>query len=352
MKELHELVGAIHIHTTFSDGTGHYADVIRQASEVGLEFLLFSDHNTLEPKRMGREGFHNGMLVGIGYEINDRDLHNHLLAFQIDDEVCNGLDPVEYTRRVVAAGGWAVVAHPDERRNRLKEFPPYPWTAWESNDFQAMEIWNALSEWMEKLTQHNKFWLYLNPRRSVTAPTQWTLEKWDQLNAGRRVVGTGGVDVHAHHYPIWRNLSVVIFPYKVQFRSIQSHVLLEEPPDKNDGASALRQLFTALRSGRVFVSNRYVGDARGFRFWAEDEKNGPAVYQMGDRLPAGSQVRFEVKLPAEATQAILLKDSKPVGRCRDDAFKCLSEGPGVYRIEVRKGRRAFIYSNPIVIEAA
>jgi len=349
MQELHEKVGAIHIHTTFSDGSGHHAEIIRLAAEVGLEYLLFTDHHTLEPKRQKKEGFHNGLLVGIGYELNDQLQHNHLLAFQLDKEVGNGLEAVEYTSRVVKAGGWAVVAHPDERRNQLKSFPPYPWTAWESNEFQALEIWNALSEWMEKLTRRNKIWHYLNPRRSVVSPTNWTLEKWDQLNQTRRVVGTGGVDAHAHHYSLWQNVSAVIFPYKVHFRSILTHVLMDQPPETKDGEKALNQLFTALRQGRAFVSNRYVGDARGFRFWAEDTTTG-VLFQMGDRLSASAHLRFHWRLPDDATGAILLKNSRPFNRCREGEKICESDGSGVYRIEVRKGRRGFIYSNPIVIE--
>jgi hypothetical protein len=351
MIELHEVIGAMHIHSTFSDGTGHYADIIRAAAELKLDFLLFSDHGTLEPKRLGREGFRDEVLIGIGYEINDENNRNHLLAFDLEKEVGQGLLPKEYAHRVVAAGGWAVIAHPDERRNRLPEFPPYPWTAWDTDDFHAIEIWNQLSEWMEKLTRWNKFWLYINPRRSVVSPTPWTLELWDRLNLKRRVVGAGGVDAHAHFYPIWSNLGVRIFPYKVHFRSILSHVLLERPLDRRDGKAALRQLFEALRSGRLFISNNFLGDARGFRFWAEDVNSGRS-YLPGDRVPTGTDLQFHVKLSAETDQVVLMKDSHPVWRRKESAIPYRSSQPGVYRLEVRRRRRAFIYSNPIVIEAA
>jgi len=349
MSELHEIVGAMHIHSVFSDGTGHYPEIIRAAADLGLEFLLFSDHRTLEPKRQKLEGYHDGVLVGIGYEINDQSNRNHLLAFELDREVEWGIPPREYARRVLAAGGWAVIAHPDERRNKLPEFPPYPWTAWETEDFHAIEIWNQLSEWMEKLNRWNKFWLYLNPRRSVVAPTKWTLELWDRLNLKRRVVGTGGVDAHAHFYPIWRNVGVRIFPYKVQFRSLLSHVLLREPLERQDAGAALRQLFDALRTGRIFISNSFLGDARGFRFWAEEINTGKA-YLPGDRVPAGTELQFHVKLTGKDDHAVLLKDSHPVWKRREGAIPLRSSQSGVYRVEVKRERRAFIYSNPIVIE--
>jgi hypothetical protein len=351
MIPLYEKVGAIHIHTVFSDGSGHYREVIQAGQELGLEFLLFSDHRTLTPKRQGREGFYGETLVGIGYEINDQANQNHLLAFELEEEVEWGIPPIEYVHRVVNKGGFAVIAHPDERRNSLPEFPPYPWTAWETEEFHALEIWNQLSEWMERLTRWNKFWMYLNPRRSLVAPTPWTLELWDRLNLKRRVVGTGGVDAHAHFYPLFSNVGVTIFPYKVQFRSILTHLLLTEPLQTADPKGALKQLFTALRAGRVFISNRFVGEARGFRFWAEDFSSG-AVYLPGDRVPQGVDLQFHLKTPQEDDTAVIMMDSQPVWKRRESAIPYRSAQPGVYRVEVHRGRRAFIYSNPIVIEAA
>jgi hypothetical protein len=350
MQELYEKVGVVHIHTTFSDGTGRYSQVIQAAAELGLEFLLFSDHWTLMPRRQNREGFYNGVLVGIGCELNDENGHNHLLGFELDEEIEPGIQPTDYTRRIVEAGGWAVVAHPDERRNALPEFPAYPWTTWESEDFQGIEIWNHLSEWMERLTRWNKLWLYLNPRRSAIAPTDWTLQTWDKLNLRRKVVGIGGADAHAHHYPLWRNIDVSIFPYKVAFRSIQMHLLLDEPPEQMDSREALKQLFKSLRFGRTFIANRYLGQARGFRFWGEDETSG-TQYHMGERLPAGTELVFRVKLPQDVTHAVLIKDSQPICRWRGAGGAFRSRGSGVYRVEARRYRRAFIYSNPIVIES-
>lgn len=349
MQDLYEKIGVVHIHTTFSDGSGRYDQITQAAAELGLEFLLFSDHWTLAPKRQNREGFHNGVLVGIGCELNDEKALNHLLAFELNEEIEQGKSPEEYTRKVVEAGGWAVVAHPDERRNALPEFPAYPWTAWGCEDFQGIEIWNHLSEWMERLTPWNKLWLYINPRRSVITPTDWTLKTWDRLNLKRKVVGIGGADAHAHHYPLWRNINVAIFPYKVAFRSIQMHLLLSEPPELEHPDSALRQLFETLRSGRTFIVNRYVGQARGFRFWAEVDGSG-LCYQMGDRLSAETEVIFRVKLPKDVTHAVLLKNSHPICKWRTDEGSCRSSGPGVYRVEARRHHRAFIFSNPIVIE--
>ena len=67
----HEAVGAFHLHSDFSDGSLSIPEIAEIAAGKGLEFLMFTDHNTLEPKRLGLEGWHGDVFVIIGYEIND-----------------------------------------------------------------------------------------------------------------------------------------------------------------------------------------------------------------------------------------------------------------------------------------
>ena len=81
---MYEYVGAIHIHSTYSDGTGEIPDIARAASEVGLDFIMLSDHNSLKAKKDGWEGWRDDVMVLIGYEINDRDDRNHYLACGLD----------------------------------------------------------------------------------------------------------------------------------------------------------------------------------------------------------------------------------------------------------------------------
>ena len=92
--QLHEYVGVIHIHSTYSDGTRPIPEIAQIASEVGLDFLMFTDHNTLQPKRDGMEGWYNGVLISTGYEINDADDLNHYLAFGLDRELPQVLKPL------------------------------------------------------------------------------------------------------------------------------------------------------------------------------------------------------------------------------------------------------------------
>ena len=71
--QLHEYVGIIHIHSTYSDGSRPIPEIAHIASELALDYLMFTDHNTLQPKRDGMEGWYHGVLIATGYEINDAD---------------------------------------------------------------------------------------------------------------------------------------------------------------------------------------------------------------------------------------------------------------------------------------
>ena len=63
----------------------------------------------------------------------------------------------------------------------MEEHPPYPWTEWDTDDFTGIEIWNHMSEWMEGLTEQNKFQYFIHPLRSIDRPPSETLAKWDEI---------------------------------------------------------------------------------------------------------------------------------------------------------------------------
>ena len=40
--------GAIHIHSLFSDGTGDLNTIVKAAKKSGLDWIIVTDHNTME----------------------------------------------------------------------------------------------------------------------------------------------------------------------------------------------------------------------------------------------------------------------------------------------------------------
>ncbi len=348
--QLYESVGAIHLHSTFSDGSLPIPEIAVIGEQKRLDFLMFTDHHTLEPKRKGLEGWYNKVLVLIGYEINDPDEINHYLAFGLDKEVTPGIRAQEYVKEVKNKGGIGIIAHPAEKRNSIEAYPPYPWTAWDAEGFDGIEIWNQISEWLEGVTRSNFLWRVWHPLRSIRFPVWEILQRWDEFNKKRRVVGIGGIDVHAYIMRILGFIKFEIYPYKVQFKSIRTHMLTEKPLKTNGSKlsfkEAEQQIYQALSLGRCFISNYYLGDAQGFDFHCEVSGN---IYPMGSRINVHRNVKFLTSTPIPGNIR-LLRNGKVIKQIKGDVLYLEVDKGGVYRVEVFKRRKGWIYSNPIVIQ--
>jgi len=342
-----EYVGALHMHSTFSDGTGEVPDIAKFANEIGLDFIILTDHNTLRALHEGYEKWYGNTLLLVGCEINDKENKNHYLAFGINEAFSTRTPAKKYVAKVKELGGIGFLAHPHEKRQH-KEHPAYPWTEWDTEDFTGIEIWNHMSEWVENLTEENKYRSFLHPLRTIVAPPKETLKLWDELNIKRKVVGIGGIDAHAHKYNLVGFLEVEIFPYKVLFRSIRTHILIDEPIKKGrsvkDVETAKTKIYNALRDGKCFVANDYVADSKGFRFYAE--KDGKK-YQMGDTIPDSKNILLKVLIPLPDAKIKLLRNGQVIETEQGIDAEFVISKKGAYRVEVFKDDRAWIYSNHI-----
>ena len=342
-----EYVGSIHMHSTFSDGTGEVTDIAKFADEVGLDFIMLTDHNTLRALQEGFEKWYGNTLLLVGCEINDKENRNHYLAFGIDEAFSTRTPAKKYVAKVKELGGIGFLAHPHEKRKH-KEHPAYPWIEWDTEDFTGIEIWNHMSEWVENLTEDNKYRSFLHPLRTIIAPPKETLKVWDELNQKRKVVGIGGIDAHAHKYNLVGFLEVEIFPYKVLFKSIRTHILINEAVKKGKSAKDIEtakwQIYNSLREGRCFIANDYVAESKGFRFYAEHDE---IKYQMGDKVPDHKNVTLKVFLPKINAEIKLLRNGHIIETNKGIDAEFVINKKGAYRIEVFYEERAWIYSNHI-----
>jgi hypothetical protein len=340
----HQYVGVAHIHSTDSDGTKPVPEIIRIGRELGLDFLMFADHMTLNSLHLGLEGWHGKTFVLIGYEIHDRDNINHYLAFDVDDILPGELTAGEYVEKISRMGGLGIIAHPDETRN-LPQFPPLPWTAWDAQGFDGIEIWNQMSEWMEGINRLNQLKMFLSPRRCLTSPTLKTLRIWDELNKNKRVCGISGVDVHAYPYRLGP-LTLTIFPYKVQFQSLRIHLVLREPISPDD-RTAKGQVIDAIRGCRLFISNCRRGDARGFSFYAKSREQ---VAGVGESIFLDEEFCFFVRTPRRCNIRLLCEGGV-VKEAKGSSLEYTGRSPGNYRVEAYRGKKGWIFSNHIRVTA-
>jgi len=345
-----EYIGAIHMHSVFSDGSGEVPQIAKFADQVGLDFIILTDHNTLRALDEGYENWYGNTLCLVGSEINDKENKNHYLAFGINKTYSTRTSAKEYVRKIKEDGGIGFLAHPHEKRQHMKEHPPYPWIEWGTEDFNGIEIWNHMSEWMENLTEDNKYQAFLHPLRTITAPQKETLKLWDELNLKRKVVGIGGVDAHAHKYNLLGFMEVEIFPYKVLFKSIRTHVLLNTELIHDNTEESIQNskkaIYDALADGKCFFANDYHADSKGFRFFAEaDDK----IYQMGDYINHTDNVKLRVLLPVKEAEIKLIRNGEEIADTFDNSADFFIERDGVYRVEVCIHKKAWIYSNHIRI---
>ncbi len=347
---MNEYVGAIHMHSVYSDGSGKVEEIVKDASEVGLDYIILTDHNTLRALKEGKEGWYGNTLLLVGCEINDKQNKNHYLAFNIEETFSTRISAKEYIRKVKEAGGIGFLAHPHEKREHMKEHPPYPWTEWDTENFTGIEIWNHMSEWMENLTEQNKYQSFLHPLKSIEAPPEETLKVWDELNLKRKVSGIGGVDAHAHKHNILGFLEVEIFPYKVLFKSIRTHIITNEELQKGKSLKALKHnkkvIYDALEDSRCFVANDYHGDSKGFYFSAVcDKKN----YFMGDEIISNGEVTFKISAPVKKAEIRIIYNGIKIKTSEAHSTSFSTKEKGVYRIEVYLNNKAWIFSNHIKI---
>lgn len=111
--------GAIHIHSTFSDGTGDILEIVSAAKKAGLSWIVVTDHNNLDIQ----EGIYSGIYVLKGEEISP-PYDNHYLAFGIDEVVQPSENPEFYVQQVRNLGGFGFAAHPDESDVRKTKQSP------------------------------------------------------------------------------------------------------------------------------------------------------------------------------------------------------------------------------------
>lgn len=345
---MYEYTGSVHIHSVFSDGSGEVPEIVRFAKELNLDFIMLTDHNTLRAKEEGFEGFYGNTALIVGCEINDKENRNHYLAFGVDKTISTRVPAKDYVRMVKEAGGIGFLAHPHEKRNSHKEYPPYPWIEWDTDDFTGMEIWNHMSEWMENLTEENKYFSFVHPLKSIKMPPQETLEAWDRLSQIRRVVGIGGVDAHAHKVNLLGLMEVEVFPYKVLFKSIRTHILLDEKYDfsvKEQFHHFRDALLNALKHGRTFFANHYLGDASGFRFAMV---SGNTVHYSGDEFRLEKAAEIKVSVPGSAKNTVrIIRNGELFTSSEGGDVSAVITRPGAYRAEVLRGNRGWIFSNHI-----
>ena len=332
-----DLSCVVHVHSTYSDGTATVPELLAAARAAGADALLLTDHDTLQARRDGWEGRHDGVLLVVGHEISPRG--GHLLAFGLEDEVAHARrTEAESCAEVARRGGLAIAAHPFSEGSRMSRRigRPHPWPALEEPCLTGLELWSLTTDlaegWRSPLEAVRSL---RRPEPALDGPPPGHLARWDALCARRRMVAVGGLDAHAPGLRL-RGRVRTIMPHARWFAYLRTHVLLEGEPKP-------AAVLGALREGRCYLARVDLGDPRGFAF--------SAGVPMGAEAPFAGQV-VEARVPARA-ELRLLAGGRVVARAEGTALRHAAAAPGAYRVEAWRatpdGPRRWIVSNPVYL---
>jgi hypothetical protein len=341
---MHDLSCVVHLHSTYSDGTGTVPEIARAAARAGADVVLLTDHDTLAARRGGEEGWYGDVLLVAGEEVSPLG-RNHYLAFGIDNEIRHrGLDACAIARAVRDAGGFGFAAHPFSEGSVRFRRPGMPFGELDCDALHGIELWNFANDTGEQITGiAGLIRLLAMPQRVLDHPPERNMRGWDELCTKRRVVAIGGLDAHQYGKRFGPIVPIRLMAYHRSFRLIRTHVLCEEPPTRE--LERDRELvFDALRAGRCYIAVDSVAPARGFRFESAD-------VPMGGEATAGRRT-IHVRTPLPARLRVL-RDGREIASADGTTLDADVEEPGVYRAEARrssKGReRTWIISNPVYL---
>jgi hypothetical protein len=354
---MNELIVNLHMHTTYSDGSGTHADLGRAALKTGVDVLLVTDHNVWV---QGVDTYYQAgkkrTLVIACEEIHDQDRDpqkNHLLVFGADQELASLADsPQALISAVHRLGGLSFLAHPVDPAMPAFGETDISWVDWDVTGFTGIELWNGFSEL--KTVAKGKLDAIVCaffPEIIPHGPLLKTLRIWDDLlSKGRRVVAVGGSDAHAQH-KVMGPLDKTIFPYEYHFLTITTHIFTPAPLTGNLTQDR-KMVFESLAAGHCFIGYDLPAPTHGFQFSAQSREFSGI---MGDEIHSLGTVTLQAKFPSRA-EIRLIKDGKCIKAVQGQRFTHITNEPGVYRVEAFKHylgkRRGWIFSNPIYIRSA
>ena len=344
--------GAIHIHTKFSDGTGDLKTVVKAAKNAGLNWIIITDHNTMEIE----EGIFNGIYVIRGEEISPYS-ENHYLVLGINEVIPTNDNPQIYVDKVRELGGFGFAAHPDEGitvdKNgncvpRKNSNHCIPWTN-KNVKPDGIEIWNWFSNWADNYDDSSllsKAYSFFFKHKIIKNPSPLTLSWWDSLNneSENVVPALGGVDAHAllikdYFIPLY------IFPYSTCFKTINNIINLKEHLSE-DFNEAKKQILSAITQGNNIIVNKHV-ERNIPEVWISDDNNKNIYYGESTELKENTVLNIKIKKKSDIR--ILLNGNEIFKTQAKNCTLPIKE-KGKYRIEFAHRDRGFAYTNPIVVK--
>lgn len=346
--------GAFHVHTNRSDGSMSVEEIAAIAADVGLSFIVFTDHgNGLEESDL--PAYHSGVLCIDSTEIStDR---GHYVAvdlpttpYPIGGDVAGVVEDVE------RLGGFGVIAHPGSKKSTFR------WDRWDLK-FNGMEWFNVDSEWRNE----SLLGFVLSPIHYLLKPSETIAElldrpvenllQFDRISQLRKIVMLPGSDTHgAIPLPVLPDARLPIGGSSFYENAFRAFTLRVEVDQELSGAPILdgQLIVGALRNGRAYTLIDALASPGDLQFTAT---SGNQVAHMGERITTGTPVQLDVQVRMPPGGLVLLKQNgETVAKSNTNKLTYVSVSTSaVFRVEVLLPEVTsvagipWITSNPIYI---
>ena len=349
--------GAMHVHTTNSDGSGTPDAVAAAAARAGLKFVILTDHGDAT-RTPDRPQYRSGVLMIDAVEVSTSGGHVIALDLPKAPYPLRG-EPADVLEDLQRLGAMTIVAHPTSLKADL---------VWhdDGRPFDGVEWLNGDSEWRdESVVSLSRVLLtyWFRPPESLALildRPKAALDLWDRAARTHSVVGLSGSDAHAkiggdldHGGPA----AVHLPSYEQVFRTFS--LGLPGVVLSGDAPGDARAVIAAIRAGHVFTAIDALAQPARLTFTA----TGAGVdAEAGDRVAAGAPLtlRAELDAPELAPTLMLYRDGVVATTATGSHVEYQTDGmPAVYRIEVtlpvRHGdgpKAPWLVSNPIYVGPA
>lgn len=346
-------LGAYHVHTARSDGTGSVDDIAAAAARAGLSFVIFTDHGD-GTRALDAPTYRHGVLCIDALEISTTAGHVVALGLTGASPYPLAGSPRDVIEDIHRLGGQAVIAHPDS---------PNPDLRWRAQNvaFDGIEWLNVDSEWRNdappRLLMTAVRALFRSPEAmaSLFARPRRTLERWDVAAFRHATFGLAALDAHANI--AWQgaeeprlHTALARPSYESMFRTVAQIPELDRPLT-GDAAADARAVLAALTGGRSFSLVRAFASPAALTFTASQ---GSQLIRMGERIDTTAPTTLTATIPqAPGALLTIYRNGEPT----ISSYGLLTlersaiGAAGVYRVEASLPGvpMPWIVSNPIVI---
>lgn len=331
--------GVSHVVTSFSKGSQSPPNILLQAGEAQLNFLIFTDLNMMErPYRI--QGYQGDVFTFSNQKISYLDSHILIYSDNPDFYFSSMSSATAQLHQHFSEpsspekGFLAVLAHPFKINHR--------WTGEYPTGLDGIEVVNMRHQWQQSWFEAREHFVWsiftypFNPSVSLLRLIQEPkkeLELWDFLNAKQKTLGFLGNETTAKVFNIL-GLNFTFPSYEKSFSFASNHILLESELT-GYVESDRKKIFNALRKGNFYFAFDSLGDPVGFSSYISLNNN---KILMGESVDFKKGMKLAVDLPKGIKVPLtveVFKDGKIFFRDKKSKIEVELKESGNYRVVVK-----------------